>query len=257
MVSSFMWIPDLFRVLGVGNNLPLEKKAEARRLVGCWAHIASQLDYNAKPEDEQEPQFDPNTLIESLAASVGSDLKQLMTDPKLLDDYDSEDDDDYNPEDDEEDDEDEDDEDDDPDDEEEDGEKDKVEDKKSNKGDNEGSQSVLQVKTDDLPPLENVDESSSNPIEKEIQNLVFATVKSLGAYMPDPDTDIEWFKRVLKDVRAAQITKNYSWYPFGCPPMKPIIDCLRQEADPFQKQMAASIILLFQSQVEGANIEET
>jgi hypothetical protein len=48
---------------------------------------------------------------------------------------------------------------------------------------------------------------------------MFDAIKLLQAYMPDPDTDIEWFKRVLKDVKVAQVTEEKEWYPFGCPPM--------------------------------------
>ena len=73
-----------------------------------------------------------------------------------------------------------------------------------------------------MPPLEDVGiqvERPEPPEKKQLQTLIFQTVRQLQAYMPDPDTDIEWFKRVLKDIKVAQITQNQEWYPFGCPPM--------------------------------------
>lgn len=73
-----------------------------------------------------------------------------------------------------------------------------------------------------VPPLEEVGvqvDRETAPEKAVIQTVMFDTIKLLQAYMPDPDSDIEWFKRVLKDVKVAQVTEDKEWYPFGCPPM--------------------------------------
>lgn len=76
-----------------------------------------------------------------------------------------------------------------------------------------------------VPPLEDVGiqtiepERQVSPEKTIIQTIMFDTIKVLQAYMPDPDSDLEWFKRVLKDIKVAQVTNEKEWYPFGCPPM--------------------------------------
>jgi hypothetical protein len=54
-----------------------------------WAHVATQVDYAAKPEDEEE-EFDPSPLIESLTITAHKGLEELEKDPSLMDEYDSE-----------------------------------------------------------------------------------------------------------------------------------------------------------------------
>jgi hypothetical protein len=78
-----------------------------------------------------------------------------------------------------------------------------------------------------VPPLLNkeneviteLDELPLAPEAIELRETIFRVVDKLQAFMPDPNTQMPWFKRCLKHVRTAQQTSDMTWYPWGCPPM--------------------------------------
>jgi len=85
--------------------------------------------------------------------------------------------------------------------------------------------------------------------EQTLMDIVFRVADSLGAYMPDPKTDEEFFKRVLKNIRLAQVSEDFSWYPWGAPPMSKIVDALKTTDDEDLREICANIVLLFQQHV--------
>jgi len=47
------------------------------------------------------------------------------------------------------------------------------------------------------------------------------------AYVPDPTTDLDWFKRVLKGMAVATKTDKLAWYPWGIPPIEALKKSLK------------------------------
>eukprot|EP01121_Diplochlamys_sp_Union-15-3_P007354 TRINITY_DN1861_c0_g1_i1.p1 TRINITY_DN1861_c0_g1~~TRINITY_DN1861_c0_g1_i1.p1 ORF type:complete len:398 (+),score=81.94 TRINITY_DN1861_c0_g1_i1:118-1194(+) len=83
---------------------------------------------------------------------------------------------------------------------------------------------------------------------EQIKNAIITTIDNLKAYLPSPSTDMIWFKRILKIMVPALI--DTSWFPFGVPPIKPLIECLKSD-DKYVREYASSILLVFKNQQEG------
>jgi len=88
------------------------------------------------------------------------------------------------------------------------------------------------------------------PKEQEVKAVIFRVVQALGAYMPSPVDDLGWFKRVLKHVTSSQTSGEMTWYNWGCPPIAPLVTCLKSE-DPNLVKHASVIISLFQAQQQS------
>jgi len=85
--------------------------------------------------------------------------------------------------------------------------------------------------------------------EQQVKSSIFPVVEGLGAYMPSPTEDLSWFKRSLKHIHFSQKIEDTSWYPWGCPPLVPLIECLKS-SDPHVCTYAASILQLFKQSSE-------
>jgi len=85
--------------------------------------------------------------------------------------------------------------------------------------------------------------------ESDTASAVLKAVEALDAYLPSPTDDLDWFKRVLKGIRAVQrdVTGSKAhWYPWGCPPVERY-QVLTSSTDPTLQQYAKSVVQLFQS----------
>jgi len=198
------WIGTLFELFEISLKFEEERKIVPRRLVACWYHIAAQLDYSTEPLD------DADEFAETVGLLVGNQAKKFSESLLSLmndDNYNSEEDSDYRPEEDE---------DDDYDDE------------------------------DDVNNRSIQDTNSQKLSEKEQQmtSIIFPVVEGLGAYMPSPNDDLPWFKRCLKHIHFCQKIGVTSWYPWGCPPIAPLVENLKHP-DPNVCTYAASILHLF------------
>jgi hypothetical protein len=254
-VTSFSWIQDLFEIFESAAGFDSDKKNVARGLASCWYNVCCQLDFSL-PNEEDDAPFDPTSLIETLSSGVALKLSDVNLDNM---DDDSSGDADFDPDmhEDEEDDDDDDDEDDEDDDEE-------AEDPNEENAVEDGEEEEEAVggdmeEDDELPPLLGQDDeiiTDLDPVElspeaQVLREVVFRVVEKLQAFMPDPETAMPWFKRCLKHIRTAQQAQDMAWYPWGCPPMEQLIAALKGE-DQHAKAISASIILLFQSQLQQA-----
>lgn len=77
-----------------------------------------------------------------------------------------------------------------------------------------------------------------------------SVIAALQSYMPDPDNDILWFKRVLKSYRSLEHDKRH-WYPWGTPPLEPIVKVLKSPNDKNAVRIAESIVRLFQAGMDS------
>jgi hypothetical protein len=258
-VTSFSWIQDLFEIFEIATTFDSDRKNVARGLVSCWYNVCCQLDFSL-PNEEDDAPFDPTSLIETLSSGVALKMSDVFENIDLMDD-DSSGDADFDPdmheEDEDDDDDDEDDEDDDDEEAEDPNEENAEEEGEEGKGEEEGGD---MDEDDELPPLlgqddeiiTELDDFELSPEALNLQEVVFRVVEKLQAFMPDPETAMPWFKRCLKHVRTAQQAQDMAWYPWGCPPMEQLIAALKGE-DQHAKAISASIILLFQSQLQQAN----
>eukprot|EP01125_Pyxidicula_operculata_P001942 TRINITY_DN1188_c0_g1_i2.p1 TRINITY_DN1188_c0_g1~~TRINITY_DN1188_c0_g1_i2.p1 ORF type:complete len:398 (+),score=124.80 TRINITY_DN1188_c0_g1_i2:25-1218(+) len=241
--SMAKWIKDLFELLETGKNLDSTRKDVARRLASCWYHIATQVDFG--PEDEEvDDMMDPTTILSQLTSALTlprNGNKNILSALLGADIPDEDDDDqDYEPS----------------------QQADKQEDNNEDMDQEEEKQDDGEnVEGDEGGDGYNMDLSlpDMTPEEKEARETIFRVVEELNAYMPTPDEeDLPWFKRVLKNIQISQRTGDDSWYPWGTPPMAPLVKCLQSD-DPNLKSMAANIILLFQSSIaqfyDGADEE--
>jgi len=210
-LPTIAWIGTLFELFEISLKFDDQRKIVPRRLVACWYHIASQLDYT--PELNQDDNLATEELfaqtlgllVESKAKKLSESLMYLMTDEN----YNSEDDSDYNPD--------------------------------------EGSGQEDEEIKDTGPIIDDTQKPSEK--EQQIRSIIFPVVQSLGAYMPSATDDLAWFKRSLKHINYCQKIGDTSWYPWGCPPVVALIDCLKS-TDPYQAAYAGSIIRLFKQSTD-------
>jgi len=256
-------IPDLlkqfFSLLQEAQFPSSEQKAKARRIAACWYHIATQVDYAAQPSDEINDAVNPKELysliettatILSVAVGGGSVAEQSgdTTTPyeNLLDEnYHSDDDEDFNMG--QEDDDDEDIEDDGDEGEEEDGEA-----ASADSLNKDGDTNMTEADEEDEEDEEDIPELAAAEVpekEREVSNVILKTVELLHAYMPSPNEDVDWFKRVLKGIRAVQrdpTGDKIHWYPFGLPPVEHYQQLVNSE-EKYLKEHAQSVLNLFKS----------
>ena len=50
-------------------------------------------------------------------------------------------------------------------------------------------------------------------------------MEALHAYMPSPDSDMIFFKRMLQKMQPGAV--DPAWFPWGVPPIQRIIDCVQ------------------------------
>jgi hypothetical protein len=81
--------------------------------------------------------------------------------------------------------------------------------------------------------------------EQALLSQVCKVIEDLNCYMVDPDSDVLWFKRVLKSFRSIDEDKMH-WYPWGCPPLAPLVNITLNCDDVEAKKTAESIVSLFQ-----------
>jgi hypothetical protein len=217
-LPTVAWIGTLFELFEISLKFEEDRKIIPRRLVSCWYHIASQLDYS--PESIPADNIENDELFaQTLGLLVGAQTQKfseslinLMHDD---DNYNSEDDSDYNPE--------------------------------------EGSREEDEDDITEAQPA--ISDTLISEKEQQIRSLVFSVVQGLGAYMPSPKNDLPWFKRSLKHIHYCQKLGDISWYPWGCPPVVALIDCLKS-TDPHQSSYASTILLIFKQSTEQANVSD-
>jgi hypothetical protein len=231
----------------------------ANNILCSWYHIATQIDYEASPEDEEEEAETAATMQEA-----GLSFLSLMSGPQgmMMMDEDEEEDEDFNPdgEDEEEDEGESDEEDAEIDDGEEEGNEvvdtgDKEKEEKSNREEKEKEEKSNNEEGDDAEGDEEdgefdeededveFSEREISPEEQAYRKAILDTVESLNgkfadidpigslpvltmltrsvliAYMPSPSEDMAWFKRALKAMSMAPMMGLTDWYPFGIPPL--------------------------------------
>jgi len=223
------WIKDLFELFEVAVQFDFDRKADARRLAACWYHVATQLDFG--PDLTEEEGFDPEELIAITMSALtgghgGGALADLFPDEG---NDDSEPDEDYDP---------------------------------TKHTEEEDENDHILVDEDHIPeealspgkPTTKtsmpMDTEEPTPKEQEVRAVIFRVVQALGAYMPSPVDDLGWFKRVLKHVTSSQTSGDTSWYHWGCPPINPLVTCLKSE-DPHLVKYASVILSLFQAQQQS------
>jgi hypothetical protein len=211
-LPTVAWIGTLFELFESSLKFEEDRKIIPRRLVACWYHIASQLDYT--PEANTGDNIDNDELfaqtlgllVESKAQKFSESLFNLMND----DNYNSEEDSDYDPE---------------------------------------GSREEEDEEIAEAQPVISDDSGRISEKEKQIRAILFSVVQGLGAYMPSPKDDLPWFKRSLKHIHYCQKVGDTSWYPWGCPPVVALIDSLKS-TDPHQACFAGTILQLFKQSTE-------
>eukprot|EP01120_Amphizonella_sp_Union-15-10_P002623 TRINITY_DN12933_c0_g1_i1.p1 TRINITY_DN12933_c0_g1~~TRINITY_DN12933_c0_g1_i1.p1 ORF type:complete len:337 (-),score=68.31 TRINITY_DN12933_c0_g1_i1:31-1041(-) len=104
---------------------------------------------------------------------------------------------------------------------------------------------------DDDDENENEDSESSsdvdvsNPIgsysSSVIKSTILQSIDRLQAYMPSPESDMVWFKRMLKSMNGSV---DPSWFPWGIPPLNKLVESVKSQ-DLFVREYAYSILKLF------------
>lgn len=228
----------------------------ANDILHSWYHIATQIDYEASPEDEEEEAETAATMQEA-----GLSFLSLMAGPQgmMMTEEDEEEDEDFNPDgEDEEDNEAESDEEDAEIDDGEEGDdvvdgaekekeeksnREEKEEKEEKSNDEEGDDAEDDEEDGEFDEDVEFSEREISPEEQAYRKAILDAVESLNgkfargrldlrhkepvmltfvtiiAYLPSPGEDMAWFKRALKAMSMAPMMGLTEWYPFGIPPL--------------------------------------